>query len=160
MTISNITSQGTYASGLMQKQQSMNNMFTALKSGDIATAQKAYASTGLPQMAPNNTSLLGRLYQALTKADLPGAQQAAMDMQHKSGSKADFKSLTSPSTTSAENTASTQKAASILANASIAGQKSSVFAMLGGNSNPTTSSSTSQQSGFLTMLGINIDTNA
>jgi hypothetical protein len=160
MTISNITNQGTYASGLLQKQQSMNNMFAALKSGDIATAQKLYTSTGLPQVISNNTSPLGRLYQALIKADLPGAQQAALDMQHKGGAKSGVKSTTSPSTTYGENNTSAQKAASILANANIEAQKSSVFAMLNANSNLTTAGSTSQQSGFLTMLGANIDTNA
>ena len=84
MTVNTI-GQSTYASGLQQKQQNMNNMFAALKSGDLVTAQKAYASSGMPPMATNNNSPLGRLYQALRHEDLAGAQKAALDMQGKNG---------------------------------------------------------------------------
>ena len=86
MTVNTI-GQSTYANGLQKKQQNMNNMFAALKSGDMASAQKAYASSGMPPMAANNTSPLGRLYQALRNEDLSGAQKAALDMQGKSGKK-------------------------------------------------------------------------
>ena len=86
MAISSI-GQNTYTSGLQQKQQNMNNMFAALNSGDLATAQKAYASSGMPAMAANNTSPLGRLYNALRNEDLKSAQQAALDMQGHSKSK-------------------------------------------------------------------------
>jgi hypothetical protein len=103
MTVNTI-GQSTYASGLQQKQQNMNNMFAALKSGDMASAQKAYASSGMPPMAANNTSPLGRLYQALRHEDLAGAQKAALDMQGKHGKTA---SSSANSTQNSANTPST-----------------------------------------------------
>jgi hypothetical protein len=57
MTINNISAQSSYASGLQQKQQTMNNLFSALKAGDLATAQKAYAAAGLPAMAKINKAV-------------------------------------------------------------------------------------------------------
>lgn len=65
----------------------MNNLFSALKAGDLAKAQKAYASSGLPPMGANNTSPLGRLYTALRNEDLKSAQQAALDMQGRKSNK-------------------------------------------------------------------------
>jgi hypothetical protein len=40
MSINHISTQSTYATGLQQKQQNMNNLFAALKAGDMASAQK------------------------------------------------------------------------------------------------------------------------
>jgi hypothetical protein len=128
MTVNTI-GQSTYASGLQQKQQNMNNMFAALKSGDMAAAQKAYASSGMPPMTTNNTSPLGRLYQALRHEDLAGAQKAALDMQGKNGKSA---SAASPNPSNANTpTTPAQKTAAALAQASLKAQQSSVLAMLG-----------------------------
>jgi len=77
----NSIGQSNYAVGLQQKQQSINNLYAALKSGDIVAAQKAYAASGIPPLAANNNSPLGRLYNALKNEDLKLAQQAALDMQ-------------------------------------------------------------------------------
>ena len=86
MSAINLSTASVYSSALQQKSQNMNNMFSALKAGDLAKAQEAYASSGLPPMAANNTSPLGRLYNALRHDDLKSAQQAALDMQgHKAG---------------------------------------------------------------------------
>jgi hypothetical protein len=136
MTVNTI-GQSTYASGLQQKQQNMNNMFAALKSGDMASAQKAYASSGMPPMAANNTSPLGRLYQALRHEDLAGAQKAALDMQGKHGKTA---SSSANSTQNSANTPSTpaQKTAAALAHASLKAQQSSLLAMLGRGTNINT----------------------
>jgi hypothetical protein len=136
MTVNTI-GQSTYASGLQQKQQNMNNMFAALKSGDMASAQKAYASSGMPPMAANNTSPLGRLYQALRHEDLAGAQKAALDMQGKHGKNA---SSSANSTQNSANTPSTpaQKTAAALAHASLKAQQSSLLAMLGRGTNINT----------------------
>jgi hypothetical protein len=127
----------TYASGLQQKQQNMNNMFAALKSGDLATAQKAYAASGMPPMAANNTSPLGRLYQALRQDDLAGAQKAALDMQGKHG-----KNNNSPVSAIVDksNTAMTpaQKAAAALAQTSRDTQQSNVLALFGRGTNINT----------------------
>jgi len=129
MTVNTI-GQSTYASGLQQKQQNMNNMFTALKSGDLAAAQKAYASSGMPPMAANNSSPLGRLYKALRHEDLAGAQKAALDMQGKNGKSAN---TAANSTASSANNPTTpaQKAAAALVQANLKAQQSSVLAMLG-----------------------------
>ena len=136
MTVNTI-GQSTYASGLQQKQQNMNNMFAALKSGDMATAQKAYAASGMPPMAANNTSPLGRLYQALRHEDLAGAQKAALDMQGKNGKSANNASNASTSNVSTPTTPA-QKAAAALAQASLKAQQSSVLAMLGQGTNVNT----------------------
>ena len=135
MTVNTI-GQSTYASGLQQKQQNMNNMFAALKSGDMATAQKAYASSGMPPMAANNTSPLGRLYQALRHEDLASAQKAALDMQGKSGKSASTPVNPTPSNSNAQTPA--QKTAAALAQASIKAQQSSILAMLGQGTNVNT----------------------
>ena len=129
MTVNTI-GQSTYASGLKQKQQNMNNMFTALKSGDLAAAQKAYASSGMPPMAANNTSPLGRLYQALRHEDLAGAQKAALDMQGKNGKSANT-AINATASSASTPTTPAQKAAAALAQATLKAQQSSVLAMLG-----------------------------
>ena len=129
MTVNSI-GQSTYTSGLQQKQQNMNNMFAALKSGDMTAAQKAYAASGMPPMAANNTSPLGRLYQALRHEDLAGARKAALDMQGKNGKSTNNTANASLSNSNAPTTPA-QKAAAALAQASLKAQQSSVLAMLG-----------------------------
>ena len=129
MTVNTI-GQSTYASGLQQKQQNMNNMFAALKSGDLSAAQKAYASSGMPPMAANNNSPLGRLYQALHHEDLAGAQKAALDMQGKNGKSVNT-AANSTAISASTPTTPAQKAAAALAQANLKAQQSSVLAMLG-----------------------------
>ena len=129
MTVNTI-GQSTYASGLQQKQQNMNNMFAALKSGDLSAAQKAYASSGMPPMAANNNSPLGRLYQALRHEDLAGAQKAALDMQGKNGKSVNT-AANSTAISASTPTTPAQKAAAALAQANLKAQQSSVLAMLG-----------------------------
>ncbi|MEY3794412.1 MAG: hypothetical protein EBS44_05285 [Betaproteobacteria bacterium] len=136
MTVNTI-GQSTYASGLQQKQQNMNNMFAALKSGDMASAQKAYASSGMPPMAANNTSPLGRLYQALRHEDLAGAQKAALDMQGKHGKNASSSANSTQNSAIAASTPA-QKTAAALAHASLKAQQSSLLAMLGRGTNINT----------------------
>lgn len=136
MTVNTI-GQSTYASGLQQKQQNMNNMFAALKSGDMAAAQKAYASSGMPPMAANNTSPLGRLYQALRHEDLASAQKAALDMQGKNGKNAN-NPVNPTSNSASQPTTLAQKAAAALTQASLKTQQSSVLAMLGRGTNVNT----------------------
>ena len=83
----NLNTSSVYATALQQKTQSMNTLFSALKAGDLPKAQEAYAASGLPPMGANNTSPLGRLYNALSHEDLKSAQQAALDMQGRKASK-------------------------------------------------------------------------
>ena len=132
----NTIGQSTYASGLQQKQQNMNNMFAALKSGDMAAAQKAYASSGMPPMAVNNTSPLGRLYQALRHEDLAGAQKAALDMQGKNGKVAN--AAVNPTSNNSSSQTPAQKTAAALAQAGLKAQQSSILAMLGQGTNVNT----------------------
>jgi hypothetical protein len=136
MAINNI-GQSAYANGLQQKQQNMSNMFAALKSGDMVSAQKAYASSGLPPMATNNSSPLGRLYQALRQENLGDAQKAALAMQGKNG-----KTSSTPAKTNPVNLASkaspAQKVAAELAQASIKAQQSSILDLLGRGTNINT----------------------
>ncbi len=136
MTVNTI-GQSTYASGLQQKQQQTNNMFAALKSGDMASAQKAYAASGMPPMAANNTSPLGRLYQALRHEDLAGAQKAAQDMQGKNSKNTGTSANTSANSSNIQPT-NAQKAATALAQANLKAQQSGVFAMLGQGTNVNT----------------------
>jgi hypothetical protein len=138
MSINNIAAQGSYATGLQQKQQNMNNLFSALKAGDMASAQKAYAASGLPVMAKNNTSPLGRLYQALRSEDLVGAQKAALDMQPKNNGKGTSTATAPSSSTASAKATAAQKAAAALASANITAQQSSVFALMGIGSNVNT----------------------
>ncbi len=159
MAITNISNVSSYSSNLLQKQQNMNNMFSALKSGDIASAQKCYASSGLPPMGANNSSPLGRLYQALRKEDLAGAQQAALDMQSKVSAKLTPQTATGDTTApNTNNVSPAQKAASMLANAKITAQQSSVFAMLGVGGNSDSTNSSNQLPGLMAMLGNTVDT--
>jgi hypothetical protein len=83
----NFSTSNVYSTALQQKTQGMNSLFSALKAGDLSKAQEAYAASGLPAMAANNTSPLGRLYTALRNEDLKSAQQAALDMQGHKASK-------------------------------------------------------------------------
>ncbi len=138
MSINNISTPSTYAAGLQQKQQNMNNLFSALKAGDMTSAQKAYASSGLPVMPKTNTSPLGRLYQALRSEDLAAAQKAALDMQPKNSGKGTTQTSAATSKSATALTAA-QKAATALANANISTQQSSVFALMGIGSNVNTS---------------------
>ena len=62
MTVNTI-GQSTYASGLQQKQQNMNNMFTALKCGDMAAAQKAAVALVQANLKAQQSSVLAMLGQ-------------------------------------------------------------------------------------------------
>jgi len=138
MSINSIATQSTYSSGLQQKQQNMNNLFSALKAGDMAAAQKAYAASGLPVMAKGNTSPLGRLYQALRSEDLAAAQKAALDMQPKNGGNGTSAAAHASANTTSSKSTTAQKAAAALANANINAQQSSVFALMGIGNNVNT----------------------
>lgn len=137
MSISNISTQNTYAVALRQKQQNWNNLFSALKTGDLASAQKAYSSSGLPPMAKSNTTALGRLYQALNSGDLAGAQNAALELQPKNGGKGTPTSVTPAANASQITKTTIQAKAQALVNVSKEAQQSSLldFMGLGGNVN-------------------------
>ena len=77
----NWSSQQTSASvsGWQQRQQSMKDLFSSLQSGDLASAQKAFASVQTNTSSSNNSPLT-KVGTALQAGDLAGAQQAAKAM--------------------------------------------------------------------------------
>ena len=89
MTVNTI-GQSTYASGLQQKQQNMNNMFAALKSGDMAAAQKAAldmqgkngksASTVANPNVSTPTTPAQKAAAALAQASLKAQQSSVLAM--------------------------------------------------------------------------------
>jgi len=63
-----------------QRQQNFKDLFSSLKAGDLAGAQKAMAA-----LSPNGQTGNGpmaAIYKALQNGDLQGAQQAAQGMHH------------------------------------------------------------------------------
>jgi hypothetical protein len=129
MSIHNISTQGTYAANFQLKQQNWNKLFSALKAGDLATAQNAYAALGLPPIAKSNASPMGRMYQALHSEDLAAAQKAALDMQPKNSNKA--MSSTAPASTSSTPPSVQSNAAAALVSASKTAQQSSLLKFMG-----------------------------
>lgn len=74
-------SQSTGVSNWQQNQQNFKNLASALSSGDLASAQKAYAS-----LTANNSNIpanspLGQIGKALQSGDVGAAQQAMQSMQ-------------------------------------------------------------------------------
>ncbi|WP_406868363.1 hypothetical protein [Paraburkholderia fungorum] len=68
-------------SSWQQRQQSFNNLTSALQSGDLAGAQQAFSTLAGTSNVQGN-SILGQLGQALKNGDLAGAQQAAQAIQN------------------------------------------------------------------------------
>ena len=129
MSIHNISTQGSYAANFQLKQQNWNKLFSALKAGDLATAQNAYAALGLPPIAKSNTSPMGRMYQALHSEDLVAAQKAALDMQPHNSSKA--MAPTAPTIKSSTPSSVQSNAAAALVSASQTAQQSSLLKFMG-----------------------------
>jgi hypothetical protein len=68
----------TSVSGWQQRQQGMKDLFSSLQSGNLASAQKAFA--GVQNNAGSGNSALTKVGDALQAGDLAGAQQAAKAM--------------------------------------------------------------------------------
>jgi DNA-binding FadR family transcriptional regulator len=63
-----------------QRQQNFKDLFSSLKAGDLAGAQKAMSAlspNGQPSSGP-----MAAIYKALQNGDLQSAQQAAQGMHH------------------------------------------------------------------------------
>ena len=109
------------------------------------------------QQATNQIHFLGRVQYFR----IDGAQQAALDMQSKVSAKLTPQTATGNTTApNTNNVSAAQKAASMLANAKIATQQSSVFAMLGVGGNSDSTNSSNQLTGLMAMLGNTVDTSA
>ena len=71
--------QTSAVSGWQQRQQGMKDLFSSLKSGDLASAQAAFAN--VQTNATSSNSALTKIGDALKSGDMAGAQQAAQAMQ-------------------------------------------------------------------------------
>jgi hypothetical protein len=80
----NNSAQGIGASNWQQRQQSVKDMMSALQSGDLAAAQKAFGSLpGSANIAASDSnSPLAQIGKALQAGDLASAQQAAQAWQN------------------------------------------------------------------------------
>ena len=74
-------SQDVGAGQWKQRQQGVKDLMSALSSGDIGAAQKAYSGLAGANGAATATSPMGQSGQALQAGDLAGAQKAAQSWQ-------------------------------------------------------------------------------
>ena len=63
-----------------QRQQDFKDLFSSLKAGDLAGAQKAM--TALNPSGQSGNGPMAAIFKALQSGDLQGAQQAAQTMHH------------------------------------------------------------------------------
>lgn len=131
MAINSISAQKTYSDSLAKLQQGYSKSFDALKAGDLAAAKAAYTTSGLPPMAPSNTTALGRLYHTLQLKDISAAQSAANELNFKpTSSGAAPAGKTNGKSAKAAPPSDAQKAALALANTKTAIGESSLFSYM------------------------------
>ncbi len=109
----NWSSQQTSASvnGWQKRQQGMKDLFSSLQAGDLASAQKAFASVQTNTSTSN--SALTKVGDALQAGDLAGAQQAAKAMHAARGGHHHAKAASQASdSTSSTTTGTTAEASS------------------------------------------------
>lgn len=70
--------QSTAVSNWQQRQQSFKELTSALQSGDVSAAQKAFASLG---QSASGQGPLAKIGTALQHGDVAGAKQAMQDVQ-------------------------------------------------------------------------------
>lgn len=98
-------------SGWQQRQQGMKDLFSSLQSGDLASAQKAFA--GIQNNTSSSNSALTKVGDALQAGDLAGAQQAAKAMHAARGGHHHAKAASQASdSTSSSSTGTTAEASS------------------------------------------------
>jgi hypothetical protein len=97
--------QSTSLSQANQKQQHVSNLFTALGSGDLASAQKSYTALGLSAGTSATNSPLAQIGKALDSGDLSSAQEIAKSMKAKESSET-ASTAASSNTNAATNTTS------------------------------------------------------
>jgi hypothetical protein len=90
----------TGAAAWQQNQQSFAALAKALKSGDLSSAQSAYAALTTNKASANNpNSPLAQLGQALNSGDLTGAQKALAAMRSAQASNSSAANANTPPTT-------------------------------------------------------------
>ena len=97
-------------SGWQQRQQGMKDLFSSLQAGDLASAQKAFASVQTNTSSSN--SPLTKVGDALQAGDLAGAQQAAKAMHAARGGHHHAKAATQASNSTSSTTTGTTAEAS------------------------------------------------
>jgi len=102
--------QTSSVSGWQQRQQGMKDLFSSLQAGDLASAQKAYASVKTNTSSSNNA--LTKVGDALQAGDLAGAQQAAKAMHAARGGHHHAQTSTQASNSTASTTTGTTAEAS------------------------------------------------
>lgn len=76
------TDQSSTISNWQQRQQNVKSMMSAIQSGDLSAAQKAYAALN-PSGQDSGNSPFAAIGKALQSGDISAAQQAAQDFQAK-----------------------------------------------------------------------------
>ena len=102
--------QASSVNGWQQRQQGMKDLFSSLQSGDLAGAQKAFASVKTNTSSSN--SGLTKVGDALQAGDLAGAQQAAKAMHAARGGHHHAKAATEASNSTSSTTTGTTGEAS------------------------------------------------
>ncbi|MBI1395885.1 MAG: hypothetical protein GC151_07880 [Betaproteobacteria bacterium] len=73
--------QAAAVSNWQQRQQNFKSLVSAVQSGDLGGAQKAYASLASGARGASANSPLAQIGKALQSGDLAGAQQALQSLQ-------------------------------------------------------------------------------
>jgi DNA-binding FadR family transcriptional regulator len=73
--------QGAAIAGWQQKQQNFKDLFSAIQSGDMSSAQNALKALTGGSGTVNSSSPLAAIAHALQAGDVQGAQKAAQDFQ-------------------------------------------------------------------------------
>jgi hypothetical protein len=94
-------SQATGIANWQQRQQGIKNLFSALNSGDLKTAQSAYAALGGSSGSGPTSGPLASIGQALANGDLAGAQKAAQQFQAQRSGHHHHQDTQSPATVTA-----------------------------------------------------------
>ena len=119
MTFRAVSSASFYAAN-QQSQSGLSTLCSAIESGDLTKAKRAYAALGLPNMSSTNKTPLARLYRALSNDDLAAAKQAAQELQGKRSTQTASTGTgtnTSTTTDTKTNTSATTNAATKAAEA-------------------------------------------
>ncbi len=104
--------QSTAMNQTSQKQQHVSNLFSALDSGDLASAQKSYSALGLSSGTTGMNSPLAQIGKALDSGDLAGAQKVAKSMKSKDTSAVSEATATTTATNIGNTKPATQSAPS------------------------------------------------
>ena len=103
---SSSASQSASISNWQKNQQNFKDLTASLKSGDLAAAQKAFASLSGNNStnSANSNSPLAKIGQALQNGDLKGAQEAMQAMRSRHNHNGEQNTVASQTSTSTSST--------------------------------------------------------